>query len=483
MTSAANTHPTVQGVACVLAHAPGLVRHGSKPSRELPTAPDVLGAQLQAALRPFDAVAAYAPNQVFIGNLPPEALWDWPQPWWQHDIPEARTTGRYGEILPETELLGLLRLVDDFDLVHLETQFAANAADRLVRHQLWAETPLDRLTKAESSEAIAAHAFAETGLPLYTGGSALVGYVSGGYPDDQSQTPDILLENLACKASGTVALKHLLRSAGLPAENLDYVIGCGEEAVGDRYQRGGGSMAKAIAEAAGCINSTGADVKAFCSAPIHALVMAGALVHAGVARHVAVVGGGSLAKLGMKFRGHLAQEMPVLEDCLAAVAVLVGPPDDESPRLRLDVVGRHPVGAGGSAQQIYESLVIAPLERLGVTIPEIDRYAVELHNPEITEPTGGGNVPRLNYRTIAGLAALRGQLPREGIADFERSHGMPGFVPTQGHIPAGWPYLAHARDRMRSGAERRALFIAKGSLFLGRMTNLADGMSLLVEAP
>jgi betaine reductase len=184
----------------------------------------------------------------------------------------------------------------------------------------------------------------------------------------------------------------------------------------------------------------------------------------------------------MKFRGHLSQEMPVLEDCLAAVAVLVGPADDANPRLRLDVVGRHPVGAGGSAQQIYESLVIAPLERLGVTIPEIDRYAVELHNPEITEPTGGGNVPRLNYRTIAGLAALRGQLPREAIATFERSHGMPGFAPTQGHIPAGWPYLAHARDRMREGAERRALFIAKGSLFLGRMTNLADGMSLLVEA-
>jgi betaine reductase len=447
------------------------------------TAPDVLGPQLQAALRPFDAVAGYAPNQVFIGNLPTEALWDWPRPWWQHAMPEAGTRGRYGEILPETELLGLLRLVDDFDLVHLETEFAARARDRLAHHPLWEGATLDRLAKAEPGEAIANHAFGPSSLPLYSGGGALVGFISGGYPDDQSQTPDILLENLACKASGTVALGHLLRCTGLAPEALDYVIGCGEEAVGDRYQRGGGSMAKAIAEAAGCVNSTGADVKAFCSAPIHALVMAGALVQAGVARHVAVVGGGSLAKLGMKLRGHLAQEMPVLEDCLAAVAVLVGPPDDENPRLRLDVVGRHPVGAGGSAQQIYESLVTAPLERLGLAIPEIDRYAVELHNPEITEPTGGGNVPRLNYRTIAGLAALRGQLPREAVADFERSHGMPGFAPMQGHIPAGWPYLAHARDRMRSGAERRALFIAKGSLFLGRMTSLADGMSLLVEAP
>ncbi len=465
----------------MLAHAPGLVQHGSKPSRELPTAPELLEPQLRAALRQFEAVAGYAPNQVFIGNLPPEALWEQPQPWWAHPLQDAKPAGPYGEILPETELLGLLRVVDDFDLVHLSSDFAAHAADRLRQHELWDGAPLDRLAKAESAEAIALHRGRAGSLPLITGDGTLVGYVTGGYPDDQSQTPDILLENLACKASGTLALKHLLHTTGLAPGELDYVIGCGEEAVGDRYQRGGGSMAKAIAEAAGCGNSTGADVKAFCSGPIHALVMAGALVQSGVYRHVAVVGGGSLAKLGMKFRGHLAQEMPVLEDCLAAVAVLVGPPDAENPRLRLDVVGRHPVSAGGSAQQIYESLVIAPLERVGLQIPDVDRYAVELHNPEITEPTGGGNVPRLNYRTIAGLAALRGQLPREAIAGFERSHGLPGFCPTQGHIPAGWPYLAHSRDRMRAGLEQQTMLIAKGSLFLGRMTNLSDGMSLFVE--
>jgi hypothetical protein len=35
---------------------------------------------------------------------------------------------------------------------------------------------------------------------------------------------------------------------------------------------------------------------------------------------------------------------------------------------------------------------------------------------------------------------------------------------------------------MRAGKMRRALFLAKGSLFLGRMTEAADGVSLLVEA-
>ena len=35
---------------------------------------------------------------------------------------------------------------------------------------------------------------------------------------------------------------------------------------------------------------------------------------------------------------------------------------------------------------------------------DVDRYATELHDPEITEPAGGGNVPSRNYRMIAALA-------------------------------------------------------------------------------
>ena len=85
-------------------------------------------------------------------------------------------------------------------------------------------------------------------------------------------------------------------------------------------------------------------------------------------------------------------------------------------------------------------------------------------------------------RTIASLAVLNGQLPRDGVDTFERDHGMPGYVPTQGHIPAALPYLAHARRAMRDGQMQRAMFVAKGSLFLGKMTNLADGMSLLIES-
>jgi betaine reductase len=64
---------------------------------------------------------------------------------------------------------------------------------------------------------------------------------------------------------------------------------------------------------------------------------------------------------------------------------------------------------------------------------------------------------------------------------FVAERGMPGFSPTQGHIAAAVPFLGHARQRLLSGEIKRSMFVAKGSLFLGRMTNLSDGMSFVVE--
>lgn len=83
---------------------------------------------------------------------------------------------------------------------------------------------------------------------------------------------------------------------------------------------------------------------------------------------------------------------------------------------------------------------------------------------------------------IAALGVLREEMPKEGIPRFFAEHGIPGYAPTQGHIASAVCYLAHARRAMRMGKLRRALFMAKGSLFLGRMTQLSDGLSFLVEA-
>ncbi len=490
MTASSPAFPTIRGVSCVLAHTPGLLRYGSKPSREIRK--DGVLPKLQGALRGYADAVGYPPNQAFIGNIAPEDLWQRAEPWWRHEIPNASARGPFGEILSEDAFWGLLRLADEFGLVRLAPERLARARELLQAGDLWSEADLERVTAAPRRPAEANVSTLERSdagpasgpdgaIPLYAGDGSVAGSIARGYPDDVTQTPDVLLENLACKATGAYATRHLLCQLRLDAREIDYVLGCGEEAVGDRYQRGGGSLSKAMAEMAGCALATGSDVKAFCCAPVHALVIAGALVQSGVHRNVLVVGGGSLAKLGMKLVGHLGKDMPLLEDCLAAVAILVGPADSSPARLRIDAVGKHTVASGGSAGAIYGALVSAPLARLGLRITDVDKYAVELHNPEITLPAGSGNVPRTNYRIIASLAVRQGEIGRDAIDAFERRHGMPGFVPTQGHIPAALPYLAHALPRLRDGSLRRVLFIAKGSLFLGKMTNMADGMSVLVD--
>ena len=59
---------------------------------------------------------------------------------------------------------------------------------------------------------------------------------------------------------------------------------------------------------------------------------------------------------------------------------------------------------------------------------------------------------------------------------------MTGWAPTQGHIPSGVPYMGPLRDEVLAGETKRAMIIGKGSLFLGRMTNLFDGVSFVVQA-
>ncbi|MFA7215796.1 MAG: glycine/sarcosine/betaine reductase complex component C subunit beta, partial [Bacillota bacterium] len=241
------------------------------------------------------------------------------------------------------------------------------------------------------------------------------------------------------------------------------------------------NFAKSIAEIAGCVNATGSDTRGFCAAPAHALIEAAALVKAGVYKNVAVVGGGATAKLGMNGKDHVAKGLPVLEDVLGGFAVLVGENDGINPVLRTDLVGFHTVGTGSSPQAVITSLVIAPLEKGGLKITDIDKYSVEMQNPEITVPAGAGDVPTANYKMIGALGVKRNELKREDLLGFTKKHGMPGFAPTQGHIPSGVPFLGHCRDMMEKGLLQKVMIVGKGSLFLGRMTNLFDGVSIVVE--
>ncbi|MEX0659333.1 MAG: glycine/sarcosine/betaine reductase complex component C subunit beta [Egibacteraceae bacterium] len=470
------TVTVIPSVSAVLAHTPGLARHGSKPAREL-ARDDAVRARFLASLRSFEEAVGYPPHQAFLGALHPRDLPARPRVGQRLD--GAERFGGNGELMPEEEFLGLLAIADDFDLLTLDPAVAEDAAARLGRHPLAKAFDLDKITKAAGD---VGHATEQPGaLALHLGADRLAGAMQWGHEADEALTAQVLLENLAGKATGVLALARLLHDHGIEPGTVDYVLSCSEEAVGDRYQRGGGNLAKAIAETVGLTNASGVDVKNFCAAPLPALVIAASLVASGVFGTVAIVAGGSMPKLGMKFQGHLSHDLPVLEDVMGGMAALVTADDGASPHLRLDTVGRHPVGAGSANQNVLTALTAEPLERVGLGMTDVDDYATELHDPEVTEPQGSGDVAARNYKTIAALAVRRGELERADMEAFVTARGMPGFAPTQGHLASALCYLPHALRRLTTGDAQRVQLLAKGSLFLGRMSRNSDGMSVVLE--
>lgn len=481
MISTNGSGPVIRGVTYCLAHVPDLVRHGSKPSRDIPQDPSVLESLLKYRRGYQDAVV-YPPHQVFIGNLRPDDLRDIPQPWFHNPHRDGGRFGPYGEIMPQEEFYGWMKMSDQFDLMLLASDFIVQVRALMAHHPLIREEDLDLMGDGEPIEKIEEALAENEALPLYVDKTRLVGCFKQGHEEDKSLTADFLIENLTAKASAVLALRHAFdKFPAIKATDVDYMLGCGEEAIGDRYNRGGGNLAKAVGEACGCLNATGSDIKAFCCAPNHAIVVGGSLVQSGVFNQIAIVGGGSFAKLGMKYRGHVTHDMPILEDVLASIAILIGPDDGENPRVSLDAIGKHDISSGSSNQAITQALVVDPLKRRGLKITDIDRFATELHNPEITEPQGSGNTPRTNYRILGSMAIKEAEIEAGDLDQFVEQHGMLGFSPTQGHIASAVPFLGHARDMILSGEISRAMFYAKGSLFLGRMTHLSDGISFLLE--
>lgn len=104
-----------------------------------------------------------------------------------------------------------------------------------------------------------------------------------------------------------------------------------------------------------------------------------------------------------------------------------------------------------------------------------------MQNPDITKPAGAGDVPAANMKMIGALGVMKKQLEKKEMPAFIAESGMEGWAPTQGHIPSGAPYFGFCIDDLTTGDLNRAMIIGKGSLFLGRMTNLFDGVSIILE--
>jgi len=194
-----NVTPVVKGVSCFLAHVPSMIRHGSKPSREIQNDPSLLTPILDH-LHTFDRAVAYPPNQVFIGNLDPDDLWHISSPWYQNPIPDASRWGAFGEIMPEEEFYGMLKICDEFELILLEDGFRQEVASRLKDHPLFNAEDIQKLDKGVSLEQIERTLSEGYAMPLYIKGDRLVGCLQRGHEEDASLVPEVLVENLSARA-------------------------------------------------------------------------------------------------------------------------------------------------------------------------------------------------------------------------------------------------------------------------------------------
>ena len=475
-------YSVVKGTSYILVHAPDMIIHNGTTQtteRYLNPNSEYLKA-LPNHIRSYEQAVNYMPNQVYIGNHKPEELKTIEQPWYDKDVADAKRDGKFGEILPQDEFIGLIKIVDVFDLVLLSKEFTAEVKPKLDAHPLIKDEYVAKLKEGNEIADIEKFVNEQDAEGLYNNGK-LVGCVKRAHDVDANLNAHVILENLVSKASGVLAAWHLLAKNDLQPEEVEYVIECSEEACGDMNQRGGGNFAKAIAEMAGLTNATGSDTRGFCAAPAHALILAASLVQSGTFKKVMVVSGGSTAKLGMNGKDHVKKDMPILEDVVGGFAVIIAENDGINPVLRNDLVGRHTVGTGSSPQAVVSSLVTAPLDRGNLKITDIDKYSVEMQNPDVTKPAGAGDVPTANYKMIAAIGVKRGDLDKTEINAFIEKHGMEGWAPTQGHIPSGVPFVGFAREEMLAGTINRTMIVGKGSLFLGRMTNLFDGASIVME--
>ncbi|MCF2553641.1 glycine/sarcosine/betaine reductase complex component C subunit beta [Faecalicatena contorta] len=472
----------IKGASYVLVHTPDMVLYnGTTQTTERIVNPESeYLKEVPTHLRSYEDAVSYWPNQTYIGNAHPDELAQVEFPYFDKKKEGAERYGKYGEIMPQEEFLLLVQACDMFEVVKLDKEFVAKYKDAFAADPIISEDIVAKIEEGVELSEIEHFVNEEHAEGLYHEGK-LVGCVKRAHDIDVNLSSHVMHENLMSKASSVLALLYAVRNAGIDKSEVEYVIDCAEEACGDMNQRGGGNFAKAAAEVAGLVSATGSDARGFCAAPTHAVIEAAALVKSGAYKTVVVTSGGCTAKLGMNGKDHIKKGLPILEDCLGGFAVVISENDGVNPEINLNMLGRHTVGTGSAPQNVIGSLVADPLDRVGMKITDIDKYSPEMQNPDITKPAGAGDVPLANYKMIAALAVKRGELDRKELAGFAAEHGLTGWAPTQGHIPSGVPFIGFAREDILEGKIKNAMIIGKGSLFLGRMTNLFDGVSFVIQ--
>ena len=168
-------------------------------------------------------------------------------PWYDKETPNASKYGKFGEIMPQEEFIGLMQICDVFDLVKLEKNFASLSKSLLSQNKLISSNLVEQIKEGEDLDTI--KKFIEesksTSEPLYNNGE-IVGCVKNAHDVDQNLSAHVLFENLVSKASCSFSIMNMLDKYDINKDDIDYVIDCCEEACGDMNQRGGGTSPKRL---------------------------------------------------------------------------------------------------------------------------------------------------------------------------------------------------------------------------------------------
>ncbi len=215
--------PVITAVANVLAHAPGLVRYGSKPLRDLGRDPALIDT-ISTRLRSYEGRRGLRAEPSLHRNIEPEALRAMPRPWFDALDRGASVEGAFGDLISEVELLGLLKICDRASLVQLDESTLETARGRLAGRRLACATELAAL-KSAPTKAIQGAIKSGEAIPLWLG-DAVAGSIVRAHEQDEALTANVLLENLATKATGVLALRRLfLQVEGrLGPGDIDFVI-------------------------------------------------------------------------------------------------------------------------------------------------------------------------------------------------------------------------------------------------------------------
>ena len=365
----------------------------------------------------------------------------------------ARPWMPHGELMPEDEFYGVLQAwISSTSLAR--GGLSRGSRERLAAHPLVTPADLAELERGHPLTTIVAQCDIGGAVPLELRDGRIVGCCNRAHEEDMTLGADVLLENLACLATATMATRTLVHQLGIDPTSVDYVINSGEEAIGDRYQRGGGNLAKAVAERSGLLDATGSDIKAFCCGPNHALAIAAGLVQPASSRDHR-----RRWLLGREARDEIARSPGQGHANPRGRAGRLRRARRAGRRRQPDYPARRSRPTHGSGEVVPAGdpgkAGCRAVDQMGMRFTDVDRYATELHNPEVTEPTNTGNVPLNNYRMVAGMAVMRKQLALGGHAGVRPRAGHAGFSPTQGHVASAMPYLGHAVAGLKPLRQRR----------------------------